>query len=107
MLAQPRVLNLRRGRPLCEPLSGKGIASTILRCPCTFAPEALDGRMLAGVGVPDLRGSQSKGTFYTQDRTATALDNEQLIVLDSGATPTTRVLGPRNTRHSPPSDAFC
>ena len=28
--------------------------------------------MLAGVGVPDLRGSQSKGTFYTQDRTASA-----------------------------------
>jgi len=25
--------------------------------------------MLSGVGVPDLRGSQSKGTFYTQDRT--------------------------------------
>ncbi len=39
--------------------------------------------MLAGVGVPDLRGSQSKGTFYTQDRTAVAEENEQLVFLDS------------------------
>ena len=39
--------------------------------------------MLAGVGVPDLRGSQSKGTFYTQDRTTVAQENEQLILLDS------------------------
>ena len=27
---------------------------------CTFPPETMQGRMLSGVGVPDLRGSQSK-----------------------------------------------
>jgi predicted AlkP superfamily phosphohydrolase/phosphomutase len=63
--------------------------------------------MLAGVGVPDLRGSQSKGTFYTQDRTVVTQENEQLIQLDSGLDLTTRVLGPRNTRQSPPSDTSC
>ena len=39
--------------------------------------------MIAGVGVPDLRGSQSKGTFYTQDRTVVAEENEQLVFLES------------------------
>ncbi len=39
--------------------------------------------MLAGVGVPDLRGSQSKGTFYTQDSAAVAEENEQLVFLDA------------------------
>jgi len=107
MLAQPRVLNRRRGRPLWEPLSGKGIPGTILRCPCTFPPESLHGRMLAGVGVPDLRGSQSKGTFYTQDKTAIAQENEQLIILNSGLDFTTRVIGPRNTKMSPVPDTFC
>jgi len=63
--------------------------------------------MLAGVGVPDLRGSQSKGTFYTQDRTAVAEENEQLIFLDSGSPLTTRVIGPRNTKTSPASDTYC
>jgi predicted AlkP superfamily phosphohydrolase/phosphomutase len=63
--------------------------------------------MLAGVGVPDLRGSQSKGTFYTQDRTAVAQESEQLILLDSGDDITSRVIGPRNTRQSPPTDTVC
>ena len=107
MLAQPRVVNRRQGVPLWQPLSKAGIPSTILRCPCTFPPETLQGRMLAGVGVPDLRGSQSKGTFYTQDRTVTAEENEQLVFLDPGSEVTTGVIGPRNTKTSPASDTYC
>ena len=106
ILAQPRVVNRRKGVPLWEPLTRAGVPSTVLRCPCTFPPETLHGKMLSGVGVPDLRGSQSKGTFYTQDRTANAQENEQLIYLDSGMDLTTRVLGPRNTRQSPPTDTY-
>src|SRR5437899_13056442 len=63
--------------------------------------------MLAVVGVPDLRGSQSKGTFYTQYKAATAQENEQLVTLDSGIELTTRVIGPRNTRQSPPAASSC
>src|SRR5882672_3882065 len=98
MLAQPRVVNRRQGVPLWQPLSKAGVPSTILRCPCTFPPEPLQGRMLAGVGVPDLRGSQSKGTFYTQDASAVAQESEQLVFLDSkrldsGSELTARVIG--------------
>jgi predicted AlkP superfamily phosphohydrolase/phosphomutase len=111
MLAQPRVINRRQGVPLWQTLSGAGIPSTVLRCPCTFHPESLQGRMLAGVGVPDLRGSQSKGTFYTQDRTEVAQESEQLIlldsILDSREEITTRVIGPRNTKTSPATDTSC
>src|SRR5882724_5819986 len=107
MLAQPRVVNRRQGVPLWQPLSAAGIPSTILRCPCTFPPEAVQGRMLAGVGVPDLRGSQSKGTFYTHDKSAVAEENEQLIFLDSGGEVSTRVIGPRNTKVSPATDTSC
>jgi predicted AlkP superfamily phosphohydrolase/phosphomutase len=107
MLAQPRVVNRRRGVPLWQTLSAAGIPSTVLRCPCTFPPETLLGRMLAGVGVPDLRGSQSKGTFYTQDKTTVTQESEQLIFLDSGDEITTRVIGPRNTKTSPATDTSC
>lgn len=107
ILAAPRAVNRREGVPLWQVLSSAGIPSTVLRCPCTFPPEALNGRMLSGVGVPDLRGSQGKGTFYTQDRTAVAQENEQLIFLDPGAEVITRVIGPRNTRQSPVTDTFC
>lgn len=107
MLAPPRVVNQRKGVPLWQPLTKAGVPSTVLRCPCTFPPETLQGKMLAGVGVPDLRGSQSKGTFYTQDRTVSAQENEQLIYLKSGNELTAQVIGPRNTRQSPPADTTC
>src|SRR3989440_8611831 len=45
ILAQPRVVNRRKGVPLWEPLRKAGVASTVLRCPCTFPPETLHGRM--------------------------------------------------------------
>jgi predicted AlkP superfamily phosphohydrolase/phosphomutase len=107
MLAQARVVSQRKGVPLWQPLSEAGVPSTILRCPCTFPPDPIHGRMLAGVGVPDIRGAQSKGTFYTQDRGVVAQESEQVIFLDSGTTLNSRVIGPRNTKHSPPSDTFC
>jgi hypothetical protein len=107
MLAQPRVVNRRKRVPLWQPLWQAGIPSTILRCPCTCPPETVLGRMLAGVGVPDLRGSQSKGTFYTQDKTVAPQENEQLVYLDSGAEITSRMIGLRNTRVAPAADTFC
>ena len=107
MLAQPRVVNQRKGVPVWQVLAQAGVPSAVLRCPCTFPPETMNGRMLAGVGVPDLRGSQSKGTFYTQDHTVSAQENEQLIQLPAGSDLTTRVIGPRNTAKSPAVDTFC
>ena len=104
MFAPPQVVNRRKGVPFWRLLSEAGIPSTILRCPCTFPPDAIRGRMLAGVGVPDLRGSQGTGTFYSQDKAITAKENERVVVLDSGERITTRVFGPRNTRISPAAD---
>jgi predicted AlkP superfamily phosphohydrolase/phosphomutase len=106
IFSQPQVVNRRSGMPVWQVLTQASVPSIVLRCPCTFPPEALNGKMLAGVGVPDLRGSQSKGTFYTQDKTAIAQENEQLVFLNSGTEVTTGVLGPRNTRQSPPSDTL-
>ena len=107
IFSQPQVVNRRSGVPVWQVLTQAGVPSIVLRCPCTFPPDSLNGKILAGVGVPDLRGSQSKGTFYTQSKTTTAQENEQVIFIDSGPELTTRVIGPRNTKQSPPNDAFC
>ncbi len=107
MFAQPRVVNQRKGVPFWQLLSEVGTPSTILRCPSTFPPDPVRGKMLAGVGVPDLRGSQGTGTFYTQNKTAQAKESEQIVHLDAGDDFTTRVIGPRNTRVSPVTDTFC
>jgi predicted AlkP superfamily phosphohydrolase/phosphomutase len=105
IFSPPQVVNSRKGTPLWQILSKAGIASVVLRCPCTFPPDEIHGRMLAGVGVPDLRGSQSKGTFYTQDRTIEAAESEQVVILGPGLDLRTHLIGPRNTRQSPSSDA--
>lgn len=107
LFAQPRVVNQRQGVPVWRVLSEAGVPSVVLRCPCTFPPDRLCGRMLAGVGVPDLRGSQGTGTFYTQDKAAPAKENEQIVYLDVGEDLTTYVIGPRNTRSAPAGDTRC
>jgi predicted AlkP superfamily phosphohydrolase/phosphomutase len=105
--AAPQVVNSRKGQPLWHALSQAGVPSVVLRCPCTFPPDELNGRMIAGVGVPDLRGSQNKGTFYTQDKTTQARESEQVVIVDEGLDFKTHVIGPRNTRQSPPGDTTC
>jgi predicted AlkP superfamily phosphohydrolase/phosphomutase len=105
--APPRVVNQRKGVPLWQTLSQAGVSSVVLRCPCTFPPDELNGHMIAGVGVPDLRGAQNKGTFYTQNQNVQARESEQVVVLPSGSQFKTHVIGPRNTKQSPPADATC
>ena len=107
IFSPPQVVNQRKGRPFWQTLSDAGVPSVILRCPCTFPPDELNGRMIAGVGVPDLRGSQNKGTFYTQDKIVQAGESEQVVILGAGADLKTHVIGPRNTRQSPANDTTC
>ena len=107
IFAAPQVVNQRKGTPFWQTLSRAGVPSIVLRCPCTFPPDEFNGRMIAGVGVPDLRGSQNKGTFYTQDKNARPCESEQLVILESGADLKTYVIGPRNTRLSQPADTHC
>ncbi|HZR31063.1 MAG TPA: alkaline phosphatase family protein [Terriglobales bacterium] len=104
MLAQPRVVSRRRGMPIWQVLAKAGVPSTVLRCPCTFPPDADSGRILAGVGTPDLRGGQGTGTFYTQDKSVEQQENEQLVYLEQGDNLRTHVIGPRNTRVKPVAD---
>lgn len=59
--ATPKVMNLRGGTPIWGILTEAGIPSTILRCPCTYPPDDVAGRMLSGMGVPDIRGGLGGG----------------------------------------------
>lgn len=105
--APPRVVNQRKGTPFWQTLSQAGVPSVVLRCPCTFPPDEINGRMLSGVGVPDIRGAQNKGTFYTQDQTVQPQESEQVVLLPAGSQFKTHVIGPRSPKQSPPSDAIC
>ena len=58
---------LRMSRPFWTLLGKYGIRSTVLRVPITYPPEPLDGRLLCGMCVPDLRGSQGSYTLFSRD----------------------------------------
>jgi predicted AlkP superfamily phosphohydrolase/phosphomutase len=104
VFSQPAVVNRRQGVPFWKLLTDAGIPSTILRCPVTYPPDTVNGKMLAGVGVPDLRGGQGTGTFYSQNAVQ-AQEHENVVHLGAGDKLSTHVIGPRNTRLKPPADA--
>lgn len=43
------------------------VPSTILFCPVTFPPDRFDGRMLSGMGTPDVLGTEGTFSYYTSD----------------------------------------
>jgi predicted AlkP superfamily phosphohydrolase/phosphomutase len=62
---------LRKSRPFWNLLGEAGIFSTILRIPGTFPPEPFHGIILAGQGIPDLRGTQGTGTLILEGEGST------------------------------------
>ena len=58
-------VNLRGGRTFWERLAEHGVPATVLRCPATFPPQPFRGRLLAGVGVPDLGGNIGRATVLS------------------------------------------
>lgn len=47
--------------------SDAGFPTTVLRWPVTFPPEKVNGRLLCGLGVPDLLGTEGQYAFYTTE----------------------------------------
>jgi len=80
----PRAVNLRGGVPVWERLSRAGISSTVLRHPCTYPPDPFKGRLLSGIGVPDLRGGFGSSSFFTEDPGAKAGESEHVFRVAPG-----------------------
>jgi predicted AlkP superfamily phosphohydrolase/phosphomutase len=55
---------LRKGVPFWHALGRHGLEVTVLRVPVTFPPEPFRGRLLSGMCVPDLGGSQGTFSYY-------------------------------------------
>ena len=66
------IINRRIGTPFWSAVEEQGGLSTVLRVPVTFPPDPIH-RMMAGMGVPDLLGTQGTYTIYST-RPLTASD---------------------------------
>jgi predicted AlkP superfamily phosphohydrolase/phosphomutase len=60
-----RSLPVRRGKAFWQYGRETGVPQTILACPVTFPPDEINGKMLSGMGVPDLLGTQGMFSYYT------------------------------------------
>jgi predicted AlkP superfamily phosphohydrolase/phosphomutase len=95
----PKVVNMRRGTPFWSLLSARDVQSTILRVPCAYPPDQVKGRMLSGVGVPDLRGGFGTPTYYSSRKDLHADQSERVIPVSIDKNRTaTYVLGPRDPK---------
>ena len=94
----PKAVNLRRGQTVWDVLSEAGVSSTIIRCPCTYPPDDVRGRMLSGMGVPDLRGGFGTPTFYSSAEKLDARESESVVSVATNGRDTirTHIVGPRN-----------
>jgi predicted AlkP superfamily phosphohydrolase/phosphomutase len=96
------VRNNRKGTPFWEVAGAKGIKSVVLHVPVTFpAVDYDEGRLLSGLGVPDVRGRIGTPSYYTSDPFfSPGNKNEfsvELVRLESNVgTIQTEVFGPYN-----------
>jgi len=95
--ASTRYVQPRRNAALWNALTEQGVPVTVLRWPVTFPPEPINGRMLAGLGAPDIRGMLGRYTFYTDDASgAKDVAPEALVKVEAdGGRIVTVVKGPR------------
>src|SRR5690554_1476593 len=68
-LDDAEIINRRIGKPFWSEVEESGGRSTVLRVPVTFPPDPIH-RMMAGMGVPDLLGTQGIYTVYSTRPTA-------------------------------------
>jgi len=48
--------------------SGRKVPATIISCPITFPPDRITGKMLSGMGVTDVLGTEGTFSFYTTEK---------------------------------------
>ncbi|HWF09747.1 MAG TPA: alkaline phosphatase family protein [Bryobacteraceae bacterium] len=65
-LSNSRIESLRRGKAFWEVLGEHGIPATIVHMPVNYPPVA-SGDALAGMGTPDLQGTQGTFQYFSDD----------------------------------------
>jgi len=66
-LTGPNQKTRRKGKSYWDLLGDKGISNIILHSPMAYPAEKMEGRLLSGMGTPDLRGTQGVSFLFTTE----------------------------------------
>jgi predicted AlkP superfamily phosphohydrolase/phosphomutase len=89
---------LRKSIPFWHILGEHGVFSTVLRVPITFPPEKFRGLSLAGMCVPDMRGSQGTFTCFAEESSDVFEGGEIIVVKFSDHIADCELPGPPNPK---------
>ena len=91
-----KVLSPKKSRSFWDYTSRLKIPAVIIGCPVTFPPERLFGRMLSGMGTPDILGTQGTFTFFTSEPLQDSKDvGGKVFHVTRSRTKLLNLLGPR------------
>jgi predicted AlkP superfamily phosphohydrolase/phosphomutase len=66
-IADSKSIPTRKTKSFWHFTTARKIPTVVITCPVTFPPDRIYGRMLSGMGVPDILGTQGTFTFYTTE----------------------------------------
>ncbi len=97
---KPVIKLLRKSIPFWHILGEHGIFSTVLRVPITFPPEKFRGLSLAGMCVPDMRGSQGTFTCFAEESSDVFEGGEIIVVKFTDHLAESALPGPPDPKNS-------
>jgi predicted AlkP superfamily phosphohydrolase/phosphomutase len=106
-LSSARIVSLRKGVPFWKLLADAGIPVAMVRMPTNYPPVDA-GRAIAGMGTPDLKGTQGTFTLFTNDpeELSRSLNGGRIerVQVENGRA-VLRIEGPPNTflKEGPPA----
>lgn len=105
-LLRPKINNRRKASGFWEITSQRKIPTYVYFCPGTFPPEKIYGKMISGMGVPDIRGTMGTFSFYTTRPLEKDKDIGGLVfnVSRKSNLIATYLYGPRDTSKTPAQD---
>lgn len=76
--------------------SEEKIPTVIITCPVTFPPDKVYGRMISGMGVPDILGTEGTFSFYTTEPLDKGRDiGGKVFQVEKSTVMTMDIIGPR------------